>query len=180
MHLFGRLRKGSPKRSIASIAPTRQQAGKMTSESIAYEYYQIKARYPDADSNPNDGINRWVFVRQDIDEWSGKKSNKKQVDLFILALDKFQKLDPKGRLSYFQIAGMCLLDIYQPPRLTSIAIGIHGQPFVRWDDPSPEPMNSGYCFHSHVIFPIWHRPYVLLFEVSELWPLYVTRHLRLN
>ncbi|KAJ5541865.1 hypothetical protein N7461_007868 [Penicillium sp. DV-2018c] len=118
----------------------------MTSEATEYEYYQIKPRFPDADSSPDDGINRRVFVRQEIDEWSSKKSNKRQVDLFILALDKFQKLDPKERLSYFQVAG------------------IHGQPFVRWDDPSPEPMKSGYCFHSHVIFPIWHRPYVLLFE----------------
>ncbi|CAI7654190.1 unnamed protein product [Penicillium glandicola] len=118
----------------------------MASESSAHRYYQIQARFPAKDSNPHDGINRKVFIRQDIDEWSGKKSNKKQVDLFILALDNFQKLDPKERLSYFQVAG------------------IHGQPFVRWDDPSPEPMKNGYCFHSHVIFPIWHRPYVLLFE----------------
>ncbi|KAJ5780085.1 hypothetical protein N7457_005245 [Penicillium paradoxum] len=118
----------------------------MASESTAHDYYQIKARFPAKDSNPDDGVNRKVFVRQDIDEWSGKKSNKRQVDLFILALDKFQKLDPGEKLSYFQIAG------------------IHGQPFVRWDDQSPEPMKNGYCFHSHVIFPIWHRPYVFLFE----------------
>ncbi|KAJ5173461.1 uncharacterized protein N7500_001392 [Penicillium coprophilum] len=116
------------------------------SESSTYEYYQIQARFPAKDSNPDDGIHRKVFVRQDIDEWSAVKSNKRQVDLFILALDRFQKLDPKERLSYFQVAG------------------IHGQPFVRWDDPSPEPMKNAYCFHSHVIFPIWHRPYVLLFE----------------
>lgn len=75
------------------------------SESPAYEYYQIKARFPSSESDPNDGINRKVFVRQDVDEWSSKKSNKKQVDLFILALDRFQKLDPKERLSYFQVAG---------------------------------------------------------------------------
>lgn len=77
----------------------------MASESSAHEYYQIQARFPAKDSNPDDGINRKVFVRQDIDEWSSKKSNKKQVDLFILALDNFQKLDPKERLSYFQVAG---------------------------------------------------------------------------
>lgn len=29
-------------------------------------------------------------------------------------------------------------------------------------------MKNGYCFHSHVIFPIWHRPYVFLFEVSTI------------
>ena len=77
----------------------------MASDSKAHEYYQIKARFPLKDSNPDDGINRKVFVRQDIDEWSGKRSNKKQVDLFLLALDRFQKLDPKERLSYFQVAG---------------------------------------------------------------------------
>ncbi|CAI7673953.1 unnamed protein product [Penicillium viridicatum] len=137
----------------------------MASESSAHEYYQIQARFPAKDSNPEDGINRKVFVRQDIDEWSGKRSNKKQVDLFILALDNFQKLDPKERLSYFQVAG------------------IHGQPFVRWDDPSPEPMKNGYCFHSHVIFPIWHRPYVLLFEqvvydimIKEIIPQFPEAH----
>ncbi|OQD96201.1 hypothetical protein PENVUL_c096G02586 [Penicillium vulpinum] len=137
----------------------------MAPGSSAHEYYQIQARFPAQDSNPDDGINRKVFVRQDIDEWSCKKSNKKQVDLFILALNNFQKLDPKERLSYFQVAG------------------IHGQPFVRWDDPSPEPMKNGYCFHSHVIFPIWHRPYVLLFEqvmydimIKEIIPQFPEAH----
>lgn len=105
MYLFGRLTKKSPK---PSIAPAVEPANNMASESSPYEYYQIKPRFPASDSDPNDGINRKVFVRQDIDEWSSKKSNKKQVDLFILALDRFQKLDPKERLSYFQIAGMFL------------------------------------------------------------------------
>ncbi|KAJ6105130.1 hypothetical protein N7523_010204 [Penicillium sp. IBT 18751x] len=112
----------------------------------SYEYYPVRARFPDTESRAEDGINRRVFVRQNIDDWSSKGSNKGQIDLFIMGLDKLQKLDPKERLSYFQVAG------------------IHGQPFVRWDDPSPEPMKNGYCFHAHVIFPIWHRPYVLLFE----------------
>ncbi|KAF3394050.1 Tyrosinase [Penicillium rolfsii] len=117
----------------------------MVQEPTAYEYYPVTPRFPTGSSS-EDGLNRKVFVRQEIDEWSGKKSNKKQVDLFVMAMDKFQKKDPKERLSYFQVAG------------------IHGQPFVRWDDPSPEPIKNGYCHHSHVLFPIWHRPYVLLFE----------------
>jgi hypothetical protein len=104
MHLFGRLSEKSSKRSIASTISI-ISAADQTSESSAYEYYQIQARFPAKDSNPDDGINRKVFVRQDIDEWSSKKSNKKEVDLFILALDNFQKLDPKERLSYFQVAG---------------------------------------------------------------------------
>lgn len=37
-------------------------------------------------------------------------------------------------------------------------------------------MQNGYCFHSHVIFPIWHRPYVLLFEVGgpDIWEEFCT------
>ncbi|CAG7929405.1 unnamed protein product [Penicillium olsonii] len=148
MYLFGRLAKRLHKRKIGTVnQPTDDMAsGSSPTESSVYEYYPIKPRYPTSDSDPKDGINRKVFVRQNIDEWSSKKTNKKQVDLFILALARLQKLDPKERISYFQIAG------------------IHGQPFARWDDPSPEPMKNGYCFHSHVIFPIWHRPYVFLFE----------------
>ncbi|CAG8152841.1 unnamed protein product [Penicillium nalgiovense] len=67
--------------------------------------------------------------------------------------------------------------------LTCIRPGIQGQPFVRWDDPSPEPTKNGYCSHSHVIFPIWHRPYVLLFEqilydimVKEVIPQFPEAH----
>ncbi|CAG7938948.1 unnamed protein product [Penicillium olsonii] len=148
MYLFGRLAKRPHKRKIGTVnQPADDMAsGSSPTESSVYEYYPIKPRYPTSDSDPKDGINRKVFVRQNIDEWSSKKTNKKQVDLFILALARLQKLDPKERISYFQIAG------------------IHGQPFARWDDPSPEPMKNGYCFHSHVIFPIWHRPYVFLFE----------------
>lgn len=103
MHLFGRLAK---RPRIRNIDPVAQPVNMMTSESSAYEFYPIEARFPAIDSDPNDGVNRKVFIRQNIDKWSSKKSNKKQVDLFILALAKFQKSDPKERLSYFQIAGM--------------------------------------------------------------------------
>jgi hypothetical protein len=80
----------------------------MAQESPSYEYYPVRTRYPEG-STSDDGVNRKVFVRQDIDDWSGKKSNKKQVDLFIMAMDKFQNKDPKERLSYFQVAGMSSL-----------------------------------------------------------------------
>lgn len=83
----------------------------MASDSKAHEYYQIKARFPLKDPSPDDGINGKVFIRQDIDEWSGKRSNKKQFDLFLLALNNFQKLDPKERLSYFQVAGRSQIEI---------------------------------------------------------------------
>ena len=113
MYLFGRLAKRPHKRKIGTVnQPADDMAsGSSPTESSVYEYYPIKPRYPTSDSDPKDGINRKVFVRQNIDEWSSKKTNKKQVDLFILALARLQKLDPKERISYFQIAGMSILTI---------------------------------------------------------------------
>lgn len=29
---------------------------------------------------------------------------------------------------------------------------------------------TGYCTHSSILFPTWHRPYLALFEVSPLVP----------
>ncbi|POR34505.1 Tyrosinase [Tolypocladium paradoxum] len=69
-------------------------------------------------------------------------------DLFILALSMFQSADQNDPLSWYQIAG------------------IHGVPFVPWNNvaPSPGASLSGYCTHSSVLFPMWHRPYLALFE----------------
>lgn len=103
MHLFGRLsKKRSPKRVISPVG----SQDKMVTDASQYECYPIQPRYPADASDGYDGLNRRVFLRQNIDQWSSKKSNKKQVDLFIMALDKMQKRDPKDRLSYFQIAGI--------------------------------------------------------------------------
>lgn len=51
--------------------------------------------------------------------------------------------------------------------------GIHSYPLVPWDgvgQPSPEPNPNlpGFCNHNLVTFPTWHRPYMLLYEVSKL------------
>lgn len=48
-------------------------------------------------------------------------------------------------------------------------------PAQPWDGaPGPLPgekgvQTGGYCAHNLSTFPIWHRPYLLLFEV-RLWP----------
>jgi tyrosinase len=50
--------------------------------------------------------------------------------------------------------------------------GIHGLPNVSWDgatgsipfDPTSGQW-GGYCTHGSVLFPTWHRPYVMLYEV---------------
>jgi len=49
--------------------------------------------------------------------------------------------------------------------------GIHGLPFIVWDGATgnkpfdPNSQWGGYCTHGSVLFPTWHRPYVMLYEV---------------
>ncbi|KAF2272084.1 Di-copper centre-containing protein [Westerdykella ornata] len=72
-------------------------------------------------------------------------------NLFLLAMAEFEAMDQNEIDSYYQIAG------------------IHGMPWYDWDgvkmNPGIEkPVKRGYCPHSNLLFGIWHRPYVLLFE----------------
>ena len=53
--------------------------------------------------------------------------------------------------------------------------GIHGLPNIAWDgavgatsfDPNSGQW-GGYCTHGSVLFPTWHRPYVMLYEVCHI------------
>ncbi|KAJ4153472.1 hypothetical protein LMH87_009957 [Akanthomyces muscarius] len=69
-------------------------------------------------------------------------------DLYILALSMFQSVSQDQSLSWYQVAG------------------IHGVPFQPWNgvQPAPGSSQSGYCTHSSVLFPTWHRPYLALYE----------------
>ncbi|KAI5865367.1 Di-copper centre-containing protein [Durotheca rogersii] len=93
---------------------------------------------------------REVPVRMEIDDWftSDKLIHVNQRALFFPAIWKFSQTDPHEKLSWFQIAG------------------IHGKPFVPWDEPGAKPAveDEGYCTHNSVLFSTWHRPYLLLFE----------------
>jgi tyrosinase len=45
--------------------------------------------------------------------------------------------------------------------------GIHGLPYITWDGARGDQSDSqwgGYCTHGSVLFPTWHRPYVMLYE----------------
>ncbi|GAP85248.1 putative tyrosinase [Rosellinia necatrix] len=112
------------------------------------------------------GPNGKVPARRDFDEWSTSKNetDRTQFILYLLALKRFQAVDPAKRDSYFQIAG------------------IHGYPYIPWDEPSTtrkEIGRKGYCVHANNLFPPWHRPYMLLYEqrlyeimVNEIIPRY--------
>ncbi|KAF2179278.1 Di-copper centre-containing protein [Zopfia rhizophila CBS 207.26] len=84
------------------------------------------------------GIHPRLELRQlerDVETWN----------LFIQALARFQDMDQKDKLSYFQFAG------------------IHGAPFIDWDGVKGEGP-YGYCAHSSNLFGTWHRPYLAGFE----------------
>lgn len=53
--------------------------------------------------------------------------------------------------------------------------GIHGMPFTPWNDATPDKAGD-YCQHRSILFPTWHRPYTLLFEVRNNRFIH-TRHL---
>lgn len=79
-------------------------------------------------------------LQQDTDSWN----------IYLLGLAKMQAMNASDPMSYYQIAG------------------IHGQPFVAWDDVGacPDCSPAGYCTHSSNLFPTWHRAYMALFEQS--------------
>ncbi|KAG4436593.1 hypothetical protein IFR05_007913 [Cadophora sp. M221] len=68
--------------------------------------------------------------------------------LYILGLDLLQYTPQSDMLSWYQIAG------------------IHGRPFIPFDNVQPKPGNeqAGYCHHVSILFPTWHRPYLALYE----------------
>ncbi|EGC49733.1 tyrosinase [Histoplasma capsulatum var. duboisii H88] len=112
---------------------------------MAYKYYPIQGVQEGL------GPGSQVPIRRDFNEWSESQERRDQIQvvLFILALREFQATPPDSRDSYFQIAG------------------IHGMPYKSWDEPSltvQETHRKGYCVHANSLFPIWHRPYLSLYE----------------
>ncbi|KAK6521474.1 hypothetical protein TWF506_001687 [Arthrobotrys conoides] len=99
-----------------------------------------------------------VPERREVDEWYNSKTvtDRLQVFVFLMGLREFQAMPPvdsqgnPNTLSYFQVAG------------------IHGYPKIPWDEETttkaPDNDWGGYCTHNSILFPTWHRPYMLLFE----------------
>ncbi|CAK7264897.1 hypothetical protein SEPCBS57363_001313 [Sporothrix epigloea] len=69
-------------------------------------------------------------------------------DLYVQALDMFQRVDMSDVNSFYQITG------------------IHGLPFLPWNgvNQTSGGARSGYCPHGQTTFISWHRPYLALFE----------------
>ncbi|KAI1121613.1 Di-copper centre-containing protein [Nemania abortiva] len=92
-------------------------------------------------------------LQKDDDQWN----------LYILALSWMQYTAQDSPFSFYQIAG------------------IHGAPGLTWGNVTPLPGNAnlGYCHHVSILFPTWHRPYLVLYEqtlyniiqyIASLWP----------
>ncbi|KEQ72123.1 Di-copper centre-containing protein [Aureobasidium namibiae CBS 147.97] len=72
-------------------------------------------------------------------------------NVFLLGLRSFMQVSQSDPLSYYQIAG------------------IHGRPYVPWDNIGTAPgYGGGYCTHTSNMFLPWHRPYLALIE-QELY-----------
>ncbi|KAK4185474.1 common central domain of tyrosinase-domain-containing protein [Podospora australis] len=99
-----------------------------------------------------------VPLRLEVDSWYPGQTAEHliQNSLFLHALRCLQQRDPDHKLSFFQIAG------------------IHGLPYQPWDeDKDAVTPNEGYCTHDSLLFPCWHRPFMLLYEASlPLSPLF--------
>ncbi|GBB89955.1 hypothetical protein RclHR1_01680026 [Rhizophagus clarus] len=79
---------------------------------------------------------------------------KEQRYLFLRGFAAVQQKDPEDPTSFYRIAS------------------IHGLPYEPYDgvtgtynaDDNPNDQYGGYCHHGDILFPTWHRPYVLLLE----------------
>lgn len=52
--------------------------------------------------------------------------------------------------------------------LSCLLTGIHGFPYVPWNEVPGVNFTMGYCQHASILFPSWHRPYLALVEVGFL------------
>lgn len=110
-----------------------------------------------------EGVNNVTGQRPFRQDISTFKNSGPAFDLYILSLQKFQQQNQSVLLSFYQVAGSVLLLVFDLWLLTR-GQGIHGRPYIAWDGVYGA-FQSGYCTHSSILFPSWHRPYVALFEV---------------
>ncbi|KAH7103323.1 Di-copper centre-containing protein [Auriculariales sp. MPI-PUGE-AT-0066] len=94
---------------------------------------------------PEQGGGNRVYPRRPIEELV---HDEKQFSLYVQATTQIMADPTANMLSWFQVSG------------------IHGLPATPWDNVAgvADPEFPGYCWHASLLFPTWHRPYVLLFE----------------
>jgi tyrosinase len=84
---------------------------------------------------------------------------KKQRDLFLQGFIKVQQRKAEDPKSFFAVAGIHGLP-YKPYNL----LEGEKEPSTDWREGETNRW-GGYCHHGDILFPTWHRPYVLLLEM---------------
>ncbi|MCJ1384871.1 hypothetical protein MMC17_007989 [Xylographa soralifera] len=93
------------------------------------------------------GVNALTGQRPFRQEFSTFQNAGPAFDLYIQALQQLAQTNQSSMLSYYGVAG------------------IHGYPNVPWDGVLGDNTGAiGYCTHTSILFPTWHRPYVALYE----------------
>lgn len=115
-------------------------------------------------TGPQGGVNTPTGQRPFRQDFSTFKNSGPAFDLYILSLQQFQQQNQSALLSYYQVGGNAPLVLSSVWLLTNDE-GIHGRPYIAWDGVQG-PFQAGYCTHSSILFPTWHRPYMALFEVE--------------
>jgi tyrosinase len=90
-------------------------------------------------------------LQQNADQWN----------LYLLAMESFKAKPRNDPMSFYQIAGKTRSR--KPSQLLLTGIGVHGRPFVPWND-QPLLNPAGNCPHAHPLFGSWHRPYLAIYE----------------
>ena len=108
--------------------------------------------------------------------------NEKFFSLYVQALStsKFPKYDP----ALFFISNIDIINQYPRDNVESFFQigGIHGSPHEAWSGATASDNAGkylGYCTHGSTLFPTWHRPYVMLLEVSISYTNQNKRHIHL-
>jgi len=95
-------------------------------------------------------------------------ANNKFFSLYIQALGMRSCATAQLMLTAFSAEIQAEAQTNQYP-LSFFQLGaIHGLPYQPWNNVSgvDDRTWGGYCTHGSVLFPTWHRPYVMLYEVS--------------
>ncbi|TGO46239.1 hypothetical protein BCON_0336g00050 [Botryotinia convoluta] len=132
--MFLKMRSG---RAIASLRLIISLLARVDSVGASFSPIGVKTSI-DAQTGAAPARRDILDLQNDVPTWS----------LYIEALISLQQVPKDGPLSWFQIAG------------------IHVRPYYSWDSVSwnPAAPQMGHCTHDDVLFPIWYRPYLALYN----------------
>lgn len=82
--------------------------------------------------------------------------HKMEFDSFVQSLAAIEDMSPEDPRSFFALGGIHGLP-YEPYNSSTM-------PDFEWTPELPQPQWGGYCHHGDVLFPTWHRAYMIQIE----------------